>query len=281
LRIAEADVFQEGDNLECLQRSIYKQLCQLLRLDDQQELSEDAFDQILLGPKQGGLGALDVKATFFTAQVASMIECEPEIKKILGFALNLIPRHTRRPGRGDDASSNEDIFRESSLPPEEEEADYDEEEAVHDNREDEQEYEDEPGARCIAKLHNETATLYHELQETFSVPAFTTSMDEISKELWTLLEEDFQWPALETLLLQDEDGNSTGKVQHKLNLIVKKLRMKQFIAKNVDNDPRHIARMLSSSDEGEALITTIPAYPDLRFPADGAIYVHALRTRLG
>jgi len=74
------------------------------------------------------------------------------------------------------------------------------------NREDEQEYEDDPVARCIAKLHNETATLYHELQETFSVPAFTTSMDEISKELWTLLEEDFQWPALETLLLQDEDG---------------------------------------------------------------------------
>jgi len=58
--------------------------------------------------------------------------------------------------------------------------------------------------------------------------------------------------------------------------------MKQFIAKHLDNDPRHIARMLSSSEEGKALITTIPpTYPDLRFPADGAMYVHALRTRLG
>jgi hypothetical protein len=38
--------------------------------------------------------------------------------------------------------------------------------------------------------------------------------------------------------------------------------------------------MLSASEEGEALITTVPVISELRFPADGITYVNALRSRL-
>jgi hypothetical protein len=90
------------------------------------------------------------------------------------------------------------------------------------------------------------------------------------------MEEEIKWPSLQGL-----QGDDCSGAQHKLNLIVKRLRLQQFIAKNIDKNAHHITRVLSSSEEGEALVTTVPAFDDLRFGKNGIEYVHALRTRLG
>lgn len=199
------------------------------------------FQHAYLTPKQGGIGLLDVQNVLYTAQIASLLECGKGVQSIYDEAC---------------------CCSSSSSSPPSPRAEGEAEEALGEGT-------------IVQRLRKEAVSIYQQLQsrpELSTVPILGME-EEVPSEIAVILKEETEWDQIDDLVAD------WGKVQHRLNQILKKKRLQSFISQHIFSDPVRVTRIFSAGVQGEALILTIPAWPELQM--SGNLFVHALRLRFG
>jgi len=254
-------------NIEFLETSIQRHWSTILRIDPSTGIPGHAMQQSYLPPKQGGAGIIYAPAALASALIASMLECDRDVETI--FLIARFSAWNQPAIDGEDPTEIQQILQHF--------IDYHQEEAIQAGQQLKQARWSE-AEYLYTVLKTGFDRLEHHYEQANERNAKTTAKAAADAGIMipqTILGEAIDWPTLPRL---KEERLKTQKL---INQAVKVALRREFIINHVLSQPHHVGRLFSASEEGEALMTTIPAWNSLRFPSDGQCFRLALSLRFG